>query len=347
MTTQPLRFIQVGLGGWGRDWMQVVRLHPDATTVAFVDANPEALRLAVERGAPPERCFASLADALGAADADAALVTTGALAHAPVCLAALGAGLPVLVEKPFAPTIAEAREVVRVAAERKLTVMVSQNYRFHPAPQLAARLVREGALGAVGVVEVDFRRDNARMVPPATAHHLLAQPLLMDMAIHHFDLMRFVLGREPVSVECHAFNPPWSPFRDPASAAATIEFEGGAVVSYRGSWASSGPVTPWAGEWRMDAALGELAWTSRESPPPDRVVWRALGGAPEVLDLPGVAQLDRAGAVSAFVRAVWSGEAPVSSGEDNLRSLALTLASIRSAQERRPVGLEEELLALS
>ena len=340
----PLRLVQIGLGGWGRDWMRTVRGHPDAEIVAHVDASPEALALAVAQGAPPERCFPSLAQALDTVPTDAALITTGAVAHTPVALAALAAGLPVLVEKPFTPSIAEALEVVSAARAAGLTLMVSQNYRHFPAPRLVAELVRAGTLGELGAVEVDFRRDNARSHPPATAHHALAHPLLMDMAIHHFDLMRDVLDREPVTVDCHAFNPPWSPFKDPASAIASIEFTGGLVVSYRGSWASSGPVTPWAGEWRMDTALGELSWTSRETPPPDRVLWRPLGGVQEALDLPELPLLDRAGALAAFARAVRSGETPPSSGADNLRSLALTLAAIRSAQERRPVSIEEELL---
>ena len=281
---------------------------------------------------------------MNATGADAVLITTGANTHAPVALAALAAGLPVLVEKPFAPTVLEAREVVRAARERGLPLMVSQNYRFHPAPRLAAALVRAGEPGEVGYVEVDFRRSSPRQVAESTAHHLLPNPLLLDMAIHHFDLMRFVLGREPVSVDCHAFNPPWSPFRDPASAVATVEFAGGLMVSYRGSWVSSGPVTPWAGEWRMDAAGGEVVWTSRDDPTPDRVEVRELGTAsPRTLPLPPVPDLDRAGALAAFVDAVRTGSEPESSGRENLPSLALALAAVRSAGEGRAVRLDEFL----
>lgn len=339
----PLRLVQVGLGGWGRDWIKVVRAEPRVETVAFVDANPESLRLAQERGAPEDRCFASLEEALSTTQADAVLITTGANAHVPVALSALAAGLPVLVEKPFAPTALEAREVVRAAQARNLPLMVSQNYRFHPAPRLAAQLVREGRLGEVGYVEVDFRRNSPRQVAEPTAHNLLPHPLLLDMAIHQFDLMRFVLGREPVSIDCHAFNPPWSPFRDPASAVATVEFEGGLIVSYRGSWVSSGPVTPWAGEWRMDLSGGEVRWTSRDDPPPDRVQVRPLSKRARSLPLPAVPHLDRAGALAAFVDAVRAGTEPESSGRENLPSLALALAAVRSAGEGRAVPLAEFL----
>ncbi|SMB80691.1 Gfo/Idh/MocA family protein [Deinococcus hopiensis] len=339
----PLRLVQVGLGGWGRDWTRIVRASADVEQSAFVDSNPEALALAAKGGADPRRCFPSLETALEAGPADAVLITTGVGGHAPVALAALEAGLPVLVEKPFAATLAQAQEVVRAAARRRLPLMVSQNYRFHPAPALAAQVVREERLGALGFVEVDFRRDNARPRPPATAHHALPDPLLMDMAIHHFDLMRFVLGRGPLRISCTAFNPPWSPFRDPAAAAAEIEFEGGVVVSYRGSWASSGPVTPWAGEWRMDAEGGEIRWTSRDEPTPDFVAVRQLGQDLERLALPELPHLDRAGALSEFAAAIREGRESASSGRENLPSLALAFAARLSAQERRPVELSELL----
>ncbi|WP_189010365.1 Gfo/Idh/MocA family protein [Deinococcus malanensis] len=339
--TGPLRLIQIGLGGWGRDWMKIVRAETQVEAAAFVDASPDALKLACERGAPDDRCFTSLTEALRATEADAALVTTNAHGHAPVALAAIEAGLPVLVEKPFTPTIAEARAVVNAAHARGVPLMVSQNYRHHPASHLAAQLVREGRLGEVGYVEVDFRRDHARAVPAPAAHHRLPHPLLLDMAIHHFDLMRFVLGREPLSIDCHAFNPPWSPFVDPASATATITFEGGVVVSYRGSWASSGPVTPWAGEWRLDTARGEVRWTSRDDPSPDRVDVRQLGQPARSLPLPETPNLDRAGVLATFVQAIHTGAEPESSGRDNLGSLALALAAVRSAEEGRTVLLAE------
>ena len=69
-------------------------------------------------------------------------------------------------------------------------------------------------------------------LPPreSNRHYHIRHPLLMDMAIHHFDLMRYVLGQEPVSVHCHAWNPPWSNFTEPPAAVATIVFDGASRV---------------------------------------------------------------------------------------------------------------------
>ena len=144
--------------------------------------------------------------------------------------------------------------------------MISQNYRFFPAVQAVRDLLRSGSLGEVGAVSVDFRRNANGAAREGNRHYTLHQPLLADMSIHHFDLMRVMLGQEPVEVVCHAWNPPWSNFEEPAAAFATITFDGGAVVSYRGSWVSPGPKTPGraSGAWSAQVAKspGPAATTS-------------------------------------------------------------------------------------
>ena len=330
-----LRIIQVGMGGWGRDWAKRV-LQPDAEValVGCVDADPITLALARNQlDLPPASCFESLTGALQAVDAEAVLITANLPAHVPLAVEALRAGRHVLLEKPFAPSVDEARDLVELAARNSLVLMVSQNYRFYPAVQAVRDLVCSGSLGQVGAVSVDFRRYANGAAREGHRHYTLHQPLLADMAIHHFDLMRAVLGQEPVEVACRAWNPPWSNFEEPAAAFATITFDGGAVVSYRGSWVSPGPQTAWAGEWRVECAGGEIAWTSRDNlgASVDRVAVRAPGKRARRVELPVLPQIDRAGSLRAFTRAVATGNEPVSSGRDNLGSIALVHAAIEAA----------------
>ena len=285
-----------------------------------------------------EGCFATLEAALAATEAEAVLVTTALDAHLSVVQAALAAGKHVLLEKPFAPSLEGAQQAVAAAAARGRVLMVSQNYRFYPAVQQAARLVREGVLGAVSGVSVDFRKYANVQPRGAHRHYTIRQPLLMDMAIHHFDLMRFVLGQEPVAVHCQAWNPPWSRFEEPATATATIPFDGGAVVSYRGSWVSTGQPTPWAGAWQIECAEGTIHWSSRgdKGPEADRLTLRPRGKRAQAVPLPALAYSDRAGSLAAFVAAIRTGAEPPASGRDNLQSLALMLAAIESATSGQP-----------
>lgn len=339
-----LRIVQVGLGGWGMLWSAVVRQARDVELAACVDMAPAALAAASSRlGMPSERCFTSLAAALAAVDADAVLITATLAGHVPLALEAIEHGKHVLVEKPFAPSLAEARRVVDAADARGRILMVSQNYRFFPAVRVAAALVREGTLGPVGAVAIDFRRYANAAAPEGHRHYALRHPLLLDMAIHHFDLMRAVLGQEPRQVSCHAWNPPWSKFAEPAAADATITFDGGAVVSYRGSWVSPAPQTAWAGAWRVECAGGEIVWTSRNgrADSADRVTVRPLGKPARRVALPGLPALDQAGSLAAFAHAIQAGQPPESSGRDNLRSLALTYAAIEAAESGLPVPVPQ------
>lgn len=338
-----LKLIQVGMGGWGRDWAKnILRPGGEVTLTACVDADEASLESARRQLDLPEHSyFASLAQALIATDADAVLITANLAGHVPLAIEALQADKDVLLEKPFAPSLAEARKVVEIAAERDRVLMISQNYRFFPAVQTVRDLVGSDSLGKVGSVSVDFRRYANTAAREGHRHYTLHQPLLADMAIHHFDLMRAILGQEPVEIACRAWNPPWSNFEEPASAFATIAFAGGAIVSYRGSWVSPGRQTAWAGEWSLECEGGEIAWTSRDNlgARVDRVTVKPLGQRARRLELPAYPHLDRAGSLRTFVRAVATGEQPECSGQDNLGSIALVHASIEAASTGAPVRI--------
>jgi len=332
-----VRLVQIGLGGWGRDWAkEVLPAVPGIASVAHVDADPAMRALAQrELGIAEGRLFASLEAAVAATGPTAALVVVPLAAHAAVTETALRHGLHVLVEKPFTETLAEAAALVELAAAEGRHLMVNQNYRHFPAPLALRRLVAEGALGHVASIAVDFWKqwdENYR-------YFFLAEPLLSDMAIHHLDLMRFILDDEPEAVSAMSWSEPGTPFAGRPAAAALIRFRRGVVVSYRGTWISRGPATPWGADWRIDgsaaAALGTFRGNKGERRGADQVTLFAAADRPEPLALEPLPAIDRAGTLAAFAGWVASGRpaAGLSSGADNLRSLTLMHAAIRSAAE--------------
>ena len=342
-----MRIVQVGLGGFGRDWAKnVIPRVPEVEVVGTADVFAGSRELAIAaRLTTAERCYATTEAALDATEPEAVLVTASLVGHVPAARAALTSGRHVLIEKPFAPSVAEAEELVALADAQGLTVAVSQNYRFFPAVQAVQRIVAEQTYGDLHAVAVDFRQlSGADGV--AGPHHALAEPLLVDMSIHHFDLIRTVLGREVTTVDLRTWDPSWSLFSGPSEGAGLIESGPDLVTSYRASWVSGGVRTAWAGEWRMDFADAEVWWTSRGDGPEG---WRSdevrvrRGGEVERLVLPSVARVDRAGSLTEFVTAIEEGREPVISGRDNLGSLAMTYASVESARLRQPVQLADWL----
>ncbi len=324
----------MGMGGWGRSWAtSIVRPQQAVELVACVDVMPAMLeRAQQELSLTPEQCFTSLHEALATVECDTVLITANLEGHVPAATIALQAGKHVLLEKPFAPTLVEAQQLVALAQQQQRILMISQNYRFHPAVQQVKELLHEQVLGPVGAVRLVFRKSRNTAPRESNVHYHIWQPLLADMSIHHFDLMRYVLGQEATHIFCQAWNPSWSNFDGPASAAALITFADGAVVNYQGSWVSTGPQTSWAGRWQIECARGEIRWESRdETGVPDSATLRLAGGAVEEIALPSITLVDRHGSLAAFIQAVQSGTEPSSSGRNNLGTLTLTLAAIESA----------------
>jgi predicted dehydrogenase len=345
-----VRAIQVGVGRWGFSWSKEVIPHvPRVEMVAYADMAPASMaRLQQELQVPRKICFPSLAEAAKATEADLVIATLRTDTHYPVVREALELGLNVIVEKPFADNMKQAKELVAIAEANERLLMVSQNYRFHAAPIAAAELVGSQKYGPVDMVSIDFRRH-----APSQGHGYkeMPDPLLADMSIHHFDLMRFVLSDNPKRVSARTWNPHESPFTHHPIGVATIEFEKGTLVSYRGSWMSAGPTTPWAGEWAMDCAGGQIWWTSRDHigtrKGDDRLFIKSAEGTPEEVQLTPPEFLDRRGTLNAVAQAIDSGTVPprFSSGSDNLQSFALTVAAITSAGRAGAWVELEEILA--
>ena len=335
-----LPIIHVGLGGWGSSWAAtIVAKNKNVETVAWVEIDVKTLQQVQQRlDLPKDRCFTSLDDALAATQAEAVLITASLPGHVPSTKTALQAGKHVLLEKPFAPSVAEARELVDLAEEQKKILMISQNYRYAPVVRTVTKLVQEQAIGNVGMVNIDFRRyDNIRPFEEHRHYHIW-EPLLVDMSIHHFDLMRLVLDQEPLQVMCKTWNPSWSKYVEPATGVMTVTFDGGTVVSYRGNWVSMEPQTNWTGDWHMEGEKGELIWSCRGDQP-EYVTLRPLGEDASNMKLPELADIDRAGSLAAFVQAVQTNTQPETSGRKNLKTLALMFAAIESAKTGLPVNI--------
>ncbi|WP_114855383.1 Gfo/Idh/MocA family protein [Brachybacterium sp. YJGR34] len=338
-----VKIIHVGLGGWGGDWartaipavaeVEVVAIaDPDATTLQTVGA---------AIGAPAAARFPSLTAALARVEAEAVVITAPAVTHAPLALEALEAGKHVLVEKPFANTAEEAATAARRAEELGLVLQVSQNYRNYPAPRTVQRLLQEGVLGELAGISIDFRQwDNDRPFEDHP-HYRFPHPMINDMAIHHFDLLRKVTGQEAARVYTKVKDPSYSKYVEEASAVMTIEMTDGLVVSYRGSWLSRGEPTPWAGEWRITGEHGELFFTSRggggaaDPAHADLVTLRRPGARPEPVALEAQELYGRSAGLALFARAIRTGGVPETVGSANLGSLALMEAAGRSAASGR------------
>lgn len=136
----------IGAGAWGKNHVRTVAGLADAELAGVCDAS-EKVRERLARQYPGARITAD-ADALFP-HVDAVVIAAPAKRHAELALAAVAAGKPCLVEKPFALTVADAQRVADAAAARRVPVLVGHLLVFHPAVERLKALVREGTLGRI------------------------------------------------------------------------------------------------------------------------------------------------------------------------------------------------------
>jgi len=340
-----LKVVQVGAGGWGWSWIQFI-MESNAWDLAGIVARREEVkkRICDHYGLDGKTIYRSVKEAVENAEADAALVAVPPEAHLDVSLELLEGGLHCLVEKPLAPSIGEARTIVDAAKKAKKKLMVGQNYRFKRAPQTVKRLLEEGLIGSVGSAFVSFHK-----APKFSGFRAeMDEPLIIDLSIHHFDQMRGILGLEPVSVFAHSWNPGWSYFKGNPVAAVVFEMQGGAVCTYNGDWVTKGVETTWDGDWYIQGDLGEIHWarnevTARTDDVMKEVYFegvREKGGVldADLVDLPVE---DRPYVLVEFANAIRAGRDPETSGEDNLKTLAMVFGACRSLELKRQVTIEE------
>ena len=344
---KKLRIVQVGAGGWGWSWIQFV-LDSPAWELAGVVARRDEVKKQVcgHFGIDEKIVYKSVGDAVENAEADAALVVVPPEAHLDVSLELIEGGLHCLVEKPLAPTMAEARRIVDAAKKADRKLMVAQNYRFKRAPQTVKRLIQKGLIGGVGSAYISFHK-----APQFTGFRAeMAEPLIIDLSIHHFDQMRGILGLEPKSVLAHSWNPHWSYFKGNPVVTLIFEMQDGAVCTYTGDWVTRGVETTWDGDWYIQGDQGEIHWarnevTARTVNIMNEVYFEGTKEQDGVLlaDLVDLPAQDRPYVLLEFADSIVDGKQPETSGEDNLATLAMVLGACRSIEQKRPVSMEEIL----
>jgi predicted dehydrogenase len=338
---RPLTVVQVGAGLWGRSWAELVAGWRGSRLAGLVDASPTARAWGERELSVPT--FRTLGRALAAVPCDAVLLVSPPATHRPLAEQALASGRHVVIEKPVATTLADAIAIADTADRSGRHAIVAQNYRFRRQPRALSRLLGDGTLGRLLGARVTFRRDLRRAwVSPRDWRGRMPHPLLLDMAIHHVDLLRAITGRDVVAVDARGWPAPDGPFRNMPTATALLELDGGIDVSYDGSWAPPYGETSWNGDWELIGSKARATWTGGiDDALLGVVTLDRYGESTRRAPLPRVAVLDRLGVLDELRRATRDGDEPEVSVRDNVRTLSTMLALARSCDERRPVRVDE------
>ena len=333
-----MNIIHVGLGIRGRHWLEIVRDYAAATSVACVDPRAPALDW-VKTHFPAlwHACYEDLEKALKEIGADAAIISSPPAFHSTHAIMALKAGLAVMIEKPFATSLAEGARIVEVSRQTRRPVMVAQNYRYRRIERTLQELLRDRKAGTIA--QVNYMDHRAR---PAQENFLsqVEYAQVLDVGAHHFDSLRSMLGVNPVRVMARCGKAPWSAYVHGSTTEASLEMEDNVNIQYYGALTSNRYESAlWIegdkGVLRADQS--HVWWRKRgwrfflpvrlaKIPPGDALKYPREGTA-TLLD-----QLDKA---------VRLRKVPETNGQDNLWTLSMVEAAMLSDKTGKVVNIAD------
>jgi predicted dehydrogenase len=336
------RIAVVGAGLIGRRHIDALRRADGVALAAVIDPAGSAAEIAAAQGVPH---FAQLED-LPNGLIDGVILATPNQTHLPLGLAALARRLPTLVEKPIAPSLTEAVALVTAAEQSGVPLLVGHHRRHNPRLVATRDMIAAGAVGQVLAAHGFFWVEKpAAYFETGWRSRAGAGPVFLNL-IHDVDSLRFILG-EIVAVQAVTRNS----LRGHAvedTAAIILEFASGAIGTFS---LSDGVPSPWS--WELSAgenpaypALGQpctyIGGTRGALEIPALRLWRHDGGAgwwsamsatvePCASADPLVRQAEQFGRVIAGV------EAPLVSGQEGMRTLAVIEAIAEAARDMRRV----------
>lgn len=191
---RQLTFGVIGYGYWGPHLVRNLNSLPHSTVRFIADLDDERIAQAAATyggGGNPPRLTKDANELFASDTLDAVLIAAPVHSHYALAKAALLAGKHVFVEKPLATRVEEVAELVALARERGLTLMVGYTFLYHRSVQELRHMVQEGKLGKLYYVDAQrlnlglYRRD---------------VNVVWDLAPHDLSILRYILGTDPVSV---------------------------------------------------------------------------------------------------------------------------------------------------
>ena len=307
----------VGTGFWGQRVAERLNELPDTELKAVCDINPERVqqfskKFGVEGYANSRKLFRR-------SDVEAVTICTWSTNLATEAARALKAGKHVLVEKPMASTVQQAKTIVNLARRKGRILMVGFVERFNPGVQRIMSAVDKGEVGTL---------------VSATARRVSKWPerigdvgVVKDTAIHDIDIMRHLFAEDPTAVYAKAGNLKHARFEDYAQIMLT--FRGGKTAFIEANW-----LTPY--KIRSLIATGSEAIMSLNYLTQEITIETAGQTTTPRYEWEEPLKLE----LQHFASCVLNNEEPLVTGVDGLKALLIAEAALKSASKCTVVKFE-------
>ncbi|WP_320202969.1 inositol 2-dehydrogenase [Agrobacterium rosae] len=321
------RLALLGAGRIGKVHAKAIASDKRAKLVAVVDAFPDAAQaIADETG-----CAISTIDAvLKNADIDAVIICTPTNTHADLIERFARAGKAIFCEKPIDLDVARAQACIDVVKETGAKIMLGFNRRFDPHFRAVRKAIDDGQIGKVEMVTITSRDPGA----PPPEYIKVSGGIFRDMTIHDFDIARFLLGEEIVSVFATGsvlVDPKIGELGDYDSASITLTTESG-----RQAIISNSRRATYGYDQRIEVH-GSLGSVAAENQRPVSIEIATKDGytRPPLHDFFMTRYTAAyAAEITAFIDAIENDVAPSPSAQDGLVALKLADAALKSVREK-------------
>ena len=323
----------IGASLWARRRLvPAVKAVSGADAIAVFSTSPDrGERFAEECGLP--RSYDSLNDLLEDPDVDVVYISTTNDLHAPQTIAAATAGKHVLCEKPLATTLADARRMQEACQQAGVVLATNHHLRGAPTIVTMRALIQDGAIGDVVAARIFF----SSSLPAEMRTWRLNRPdagggAVLDLTVHSADTIRFLLDDEIVEVSALTSSGELGQGVVEDSVMGVMRSRRGPLVAFHDSF-----VVPHAGNGvEVHGTTGSLLARDVLSADPVGDVWLRRAD-----DITPVTIKRRwplyEHVVNRFMAAVRAEGDVLTSGQDGVASLAIALAALQSARQRKPV----------
>jgi myo-inositol 2-dehydrogenase/D-chiro-inositol 1-dehydrogenase len=316
----------LGAGRIGKVHARAIAEDKRARLVAVVDAVTEAAQAIADSAG----CrVSSIEDIEADRDIDAVIICTPTNTHADLIERFATAGKAIFCEKPIDLDVDRARACLETVRKSGAKVMLGFNRRFDPHFRAVRQAIDEGRIGKVEMVTITSRDPG----PPPAEYIKVSGGIFRDMTIHDFDMARFLLGEEIVSVMAAGavlVDPKIGELGDYDSASLILTTASGCQCIISNSRRAS-----YGYDQRIEVH-GSLGSVSAENQRPVSIEVANKDGytRPPLHDFFMTRYTAAyAAEISAFIDSLESGTAPSPSAEDGLIALQLADAALRSAKQ--------------
>lgn len=347
----PVKLGVIGCGAIGqRRHILEAHANPDIHLVALADPNQERVETVAKHFAslPPQtsiKAYTDWKDLLKHPGLDAVVVATPNALHAEQTMAAFEAGKHVLVEKPMATTLEEARAMIQAGEKAGRYLMVGQNQRLMPPHVKAKELLDRGVLGKVLSFRTAFQHGGPEgwSVDGLTSWFFKKELAVMgvtgDLGVHKIDLMRYLLGQEFTEVSAQLATldkkgPDGKPISLDDNAYLTVKTHQGVLGSIIISWTNYGR----GHEENYTYLFGEKGVMALGAHKEFGVVIHYHNGQKEFHSVGEISTNTKqvsSGVVDLFAQSILTHTPPTISGSEGYKALEVILTAMDAARQGR------------